>query len=110
MLFLDTGCGVAFLPAPLILYTPTRPGGEWGQRRNGLYIDVSGDGFSVYTYVNLYDVFILKFTYMRIYMKDLLKTPINHVSITAFHPPEKKCNGKTLTILTIPLITQASFG
>lgn len=101
------GC---FLPAPLILYTPTRPGGEWGQRRNGLYIDVSGDGFSVYTYVNLYDVFILKFTYMRIYMKDLLKTPINHVSITAFHPPKKKCSGKTLTILTIPLITQASFG
>ena len=42
------------------------------QRWNGLYIDFSGNKLPVYTYVNLYDIFIFKFTYMQIDMKDLL--------------------------------------
>lgn len=92
----------------LSVLTPyTLNGGEWRQRQNGLYIDFSVDDFSVYTYVNSYDVF-LTFIYMQIYMQALLKTPINHVSITALHLLNEKCCGKTLTILAIPLIIWAS--
>lgn len=43
-------------------------------------------------------------------MQALLKTPINHVSITALHLCKEKCCGKMLTILTIPLIMWASLG
>lgn len=103
---IDSGCGTTSLPAPHTLYTPNE---ESGGRQNGLYIDFAGDGFSVYIYVNLYDVFIFKFTSAQIYRKDLLKTPINHVSIRALHLPEKKAV-ENLTVSTIPLITQLSFG
>lgn len=42
-------------------------GEEWGQRRNGLHIDVPGDGFSVHTYVNVYDVFLKIYLHADLY-------------------------------------------
>lgn len=80
-----------FLPSVLTPYTLS--GGEWRQRQNGLYIDFSGDDFSVYTHVNLHDVF-LTFIYMQIYMQALLKTPVNQLGITALHLFKEKCCGE----------------
>ena len=65
-------------------------GGERRHRPNGLSIDFSGDGFLVFTYVNLYDVLIFKCTYMHTDMKDLLEIPMNHLRIIALRLPEKK--------------------
>ena len=67
-----------------------RTGGERRHRLNGLSIDFSGDGFLVFTYVNLYDVLIFKCTYMHTDMKDLLEIPMNHLRIIALRLPEKK--------------------